>query len=230
MSGDPKIRAALYVDGFNLYHAIDGMKQDHLKWLNLWRLGQLIIPSHSESLVRVVYCSAYRKKDFDALARHQSYVAALGHVGVVPVMGHYIDEPASCRDCKRQWTVPREKETDCNVALSVLDDAYQRLCDHAYLVTADSDQAATARVLRERFPAVRLTSVAPPGRPFSSSILSYGASKIQLAAAHLERCLFPAYVTAEDGSRMVRRPAKYDPPSGWIPPEMRPSKTRPNSN
>ena len=30
-----KVRAAFYIDGFNLYHAIDRMGQPHLKWLNL---------------------------------------------------------------------------------------------------------------------------------------------------------------------------------------------------
>jgi hypothetical protein len=56
-------RAALYVDGFNLYHAIDDLQLDYLKWLNLWKLGELLIPSMSETLAKVVYCTAICSDD-----------------------------------------------------------------------------------------------------------------------------------------------------------------------
>ena len=41
-------RAAFYIDGFNLYHAIDAYKRPYLKWLNLKALGRAIAPK-SES-------------------------------------------------------------------------------------------------------------------------------------------------------------------------------------
>jgi hypothetical protein len=31
-------RATFYIDGFNLYHAIDGLRDNRLKWLDLWSL------------------------------------------------------------------------------------------------------------------------------------------------------------------------------------------------
>jgi hypothetical protein len=40
-----KKRAAFYFDGFNLYHALDALRQAHLKWLSLHGLGDLLIPS-----------------------------------------------------------------------------------------------------------------------------------------------------------------------------------------
>ena len=33
-------RVACYVDGFNLYHAIDDLRKPHLKWVNLWALAE----------------------------------------------------------------------------------------------------------------------------------------------------------------------------------------------
>jgi len=36
-------RVSVYVDGFNLYHAIDDLKNNTLKWLNLALLGQNLL-------------------------------------------------------------------------------------------------------------------------------------------------------------------------------------------
>ena len=50
-----KIRAAFYIDGFNLYHAIADLKEPFLKWLNLWELAATLIPRQSEEVVRVFF-------------------------------------------------------------------------------------------------------------------------------------------------------------------------------
>ena len=53
-------RVFVYVDGFNLYHAIDDLNQDHLKWVNLWALSEkLIAQDGREQLVVVKYFSAF---------------------------------------------------------------------------------------------------------------------------------------------------------------------------
>lgn len=44
------MRGAIYVDGFNLYHAISDLGMPHLKWLDLWRLGSLIARGHARTL------------------------------------------------------------------------------------------------------------------------------------------------------------------------------------
>jgi hypothetical protein len=160
-----------------------------------------------------------RRNDFDKSIRHQTYVKAVTHYGVTCVLGHYISQPAACHRCNASWTAQSEKETDSNLALSVLDDAYQGLCDHFYLVTADSDQAATARMRTARFPGKPFTTVAPPGRNFSASILQHTKLKNQLSEAHLERCLLPGAVMADEGTLVARRPVSYAPPPGWLPPD-----------
>ena len=75
------MRAAFYIDGFNLYHPINDLNQPHLKWLNLWDLGQLLIPPQSETLVRVVFGTAIVTQDYNKIARHQQYMKALEIVG-----------------------------------------------------------------------------------------------------------------------------------------------------
>lgn len=213
-------RAALYVDGFNLYHSIKDLNEPFLKWCNLWALGELIIPKNSQVLVRVVFCTAYYPGDQKKRWRHDQYRNALEVAGVECVFGHYIMEPKQCGNCGDTWEKPSEKETDINVALTLMNDAWQDKYDVAYLLTADSDQAATARAFSEAFPQRKLITVAPPDRNFSASIVKYAHGKIALTKDHLERCLFPPLVF-KDG-KMGRRPKEYEPPAGWVRPQDRP--------
>lgn len=213
-------RAAFYVDGFNFYHALNDLGQPHLKWLNHWRLAEILIPTKSETLVKVAYCTAYYP-DFSKKVRHERVVRALQNAGVEIIEGHYVKEPAECKACGDQWRRPIEKETDINVALTLFDDAYQDVFDHAYLVTADSDQAAMVRLFRQRFPNKLLTTVAPPGRSHSKHILAYATGKRSLDEQLIERAVFPRIVMKE-GAASILRPAEYDPPPGWVHPDDRP--------
>jgi hypothetical protein len=95
------------------------------------------------------------------------------------------------------------------------------------LVTADSDQAATARLFAERFPALTLMSVAPPGRQHSKNILEHTAGRsITLTVDHLECCLFGNAVM-KDGAVAAIRPPEYKPPDGWVAPHLRPGRKKP---
>lgn len=213
-------KAAMYIDGFNLYHAINELGEAFLKWCNLWRLGEIIIPSADETLVRVVYCTAFYPGDERKNWRHRQYLAALKINKVDHVMGHYVHEPMNCNDCGRRWLKPTEKETDINLALTLMNDAHTNVFDVAYLVTADSDQAATAYTLKRLFPQKRLVTVAPPSRNFSVHINKHCDGRIALNKHHLDRCVMGKIET--DGATAVRRPREYDPPAGWVHPDERP--------
>lgn len=213
------LRAAIYVDGFNLYHAIRGTGRPYLKWCNLRRLGEIIIPSRDEKIVRTVFCTAYYPGDNQKRIRHERYNQALKNVGVEIVNGHYVHADFDCPECKFSESRPSEKETDINIALQMFNDARLDVYDHAYLITADSDQAATFRMIRELFPEKIITTVAPPGRNFSKSVLNYSSHKIKLNEAHLEKAVFPKLVP---GKKAALRPFEYDPPADWVHPDDRP--------
>lgn len=205
------IRAAFYIDGFNAYHALDRLRKPHLKWLNWWALSTLVIPSKSEELTKVVICTASRSDDLQKQLRHRRYVAALEAAGVVCLKGHFADDPRSCLSCGNEWSAPVEKQGDVNLAISVIDDAHQDVFDHCYLVTADGDQAATARMMGARFKDKKVTSVILPGQHHNKVILSHGARPMTLNVGQLERSLFPKLIT---GAQAILRPAEYDPPGG----------------
>jgi uncharacterized LabA/DUF88 family protein len=214
----PNERAAVYWDGFNLYYAISDLRKNYLKWANLRKLSAIILPGQA-LLTKTVFFTAYNKKDYDRLTRHRNYVKALEYYGVSCIFGHYVQQPRECDNCHHRWTESSEKETDVNIALHVLHDAYENVFDHAYLVTADSDQAATVKMLKSKFPAKKVTTVAPPGRNFSANILRYADGKITLNADQLERAVMPSTLFAEDRTVVVRRPPAYAPPPSWVHPD-----------
>ncbi|ALR19184.1 NYN domain-containing protein [Sphingobium baderi] len=217
------MRGALYIDGFNLYHAVDDLGVPHYKWCNFWKLAELISKGQARSITRVVFCTAYFKGDHGKRVRHEALVNAQAIVGVETKLGHTTTEPMKCKrhSCGHRWDQPREKETDINLSLSLFADACDDVFDVAFLLTADTDQAATISFFRNRFPDKRIVNVIPPGRMPSQHLANLAHGKIRMTANHLDTCALPEMV-AKDGFKTIYRPAEYAPPPGWVHPDDRP--------
>ena len=72
-----KVRISAFIDGFNLYHAIDDLDRNELKWLNLRTLLEEFIDKKTQVLGDVYYFSAYADWHPDKRRRHMAYVRAL---------------------------------------------------------------------------------------------------------------------------------------------------------
>jgi hypothetical protein len=218
------IRAAFYIDGFNVYHALDDLNQPHLKWLNWHALAARLIPSLSEELVKVTVCTAIKPPQAsEKAARHRVYLRALASAGVVCLKGEFAEEHRDCRECGAHWEAPVEKQGDVNLAISIIDDAHRDVFDHCYLVTADSDQAATARMLKRSWPDKKLTTVMITGRTHSKALIDIADAKMTIGESALEWSVFPRVI---EGAEAILRPAAYDPPAGWVHPRDRPAPPR----
>jgi hypothetical protein len=202
-------RAALYVDGFNLFHAVQDLGREYLKWVDLQALGRAIAP-RSEVIRKVVWATAFRPGARHLTALHQAYFDALEARGVQSLTGHFVVYSDGCNACGHTWTVSQEKQSDVNLALAVADDAHENRFDVCYLLTTDGDHAATARFLKQRFPGKKLVIVAPPGRPTNRTLLEWADARTEITLAQLERSLLPAVVEGPDGP--IERPAVYEPP------------------
>ena len=130
----PHLRVIAFVDGFNLYHAIDDLKQNHLKWVNLWVLCANFAPQPLLQLTKVHYFSAYATWKPSSYKRHREYVKALVAAGVVPVMGKFKEKTRTCPDCHQTRIYHEEKETDVNIALALLTGALKDEYDRALLI------------------------------------------------------------------------------------------------
>ena len=142
---------------------------------------------------------------------HQAYFDALKATGVHCLSGHFVIYSDRCNACGHSWNVSEEKQSDVNLALSVLDDAHEDRFDVCYLITTDGDHAATARFLKERFPKKRLVIVTPPDRTAQPHPPEPGRGPgPQIGPRELHASLLPARVETPSGALM--RPAAFDPP------------------
>jgi uncharacterized LabA/DUF88 family protein len=211
LSAAVPLRAAVYIDGFNLYHAIDDLNAAHLKWTNYDALSRRII-RRGEELVRVVWCTAVNRKNVQKMLRWREFKKAQLSVGVICAEGHFTEEPRRCPE-GHDYFHPTEKEGDVNLAIHLMSDAHLNVFDIAYLVTADSDQVATARMFRDRFEKKQIISVSPPGRSHSKEIIKYVHDIRSIGRETIEECLFREAVIIKNGERLAKRPDAYAPPT-----------------
>jgi hypothetical protein len=193
------------------------MREPFLKWCDLRRLSELLCTPLGLRLTKVVFCTALPLHNQGSLGRHRTFNNAQIARGVQVHEGHYIFNEEIGRHS--------EKQSDINVALSLILDGVDDVYDCAFLVSADSDQAATARVFKERFPHKKLALVAPPSRKPPEKARPYADFAFSITKEQIERALLPAFVPTRDG-RYIRRPAEDDPPEWWLPPDERARRKR----
>ncbi|MGJ3262050.1 MAG: NYN domain-containing protein [Salinarimonas sp.] len=203
-------RVIAYIDGFNLYHAIDDLRRPHLKWLDLWSLCASICGS-GETLTAVNFYTALPGWKPAALSRHREYLKALRASGVTCILGHFKEKQRSCRRCGSTWLAHEEKETDVAIAVQVVADALTGACERAIIVSADSDLAPALKIIRAyRSSGLSANVVAPPGRLAAARDL---APIFELTRGRIGKHLLPDSMIDANGAVLFTRPASYDPPA-----------------
>jgi uncharacterized LabA/DUF88 family protein len=210
---DPLPRVVAFIDGFNLYHALDELRAPHLTWVNLRKLSERF--ARQSELRSVFYFSAFATWRPEAYSRHRAYVKALESCGVDVVMGQFKRKDRKCRACGATWVGHEKKETDVNIALHLLNEAYKDSLDGALPVSNDSDIAPAVRMLKREFPRKWVRILTPPNKTTSKELVQAAggpANVRSMKRSHVADALLPSDLTLEDGSN-VRRPLKYDPPA-----------------
>ncbi len=210
-------RVICFIDGLNLFHAISALNRLELQWTDLKKLSKVFLKSHSEELTEVFYFFAFADHISESSKKCQKdYIRALQLTGVTIISGHFKEKNRKCPSCGHRWIGHEEKETDVNIALSLLDLAYQNAFDRALLISNDSDLAPAIQMIRKRFPQKRVTTVSPPHYFHSRELIQASSDKTKIKVEQLERCLLPSVLS--DPSRLisVSRPLEYMPKSMGI--------------
>lgn len=218
------MRGAAFIDGFNIYHAVDELNMPHLKWLSYRRLAELISIGHATSMNEVVLATAYFNLSEEKRSRHELFVRAQIAKGVRIPLGHMADEDVACPACKWRWTKPTEKQSDVNVALSLYRAAIRDEFDVAFLLSADSDLLPAIEMTKADAPEKRIFLVTPPNRKHSQRLRAACHGKIHLSVEQMERAVMEPSFHDEHG--LIVRPETYAPTEGWVHPNDRP-KTKP---
>jgi hypothetical protein len=200
-----------YVDGFNLYHGLHDKYGRRYLWLDLGHLVQRLRPS--DHVVAVRYFTALVRNDAAALARQRTYLDALsvqsgGGGSVEVVLGRYQSKTVSCRQCGNTWPSYEEKETDVNIAVSIVADAAAGASDLALIISADSDLCPAIRTARSLNSRRGMIAVFPPRRSsFEIRALIRGAFTV--SAVDLRNSLLPDTVSDPASGRTYNRPSKW---------------------
>ena len=150
-------------------------------------------------------------------ARQLTYLQALSSTPRVAIQyGRYKEKVVRCTvpDCgctgAREFRVPEEKGTDVNIAVQMLDDAYQGLAERMVLVSGDSDLVPAIRTVKQRFPKVQVIVYVPardPRRGAARELRTAADKDKTLPLDLLRRAQFDVVVRTPKGSVLK--------PSAW---------------
>lgn len=205
----PKKRASIYIDGFNLYRgAIAGTSH---KWLNIQKFFELL--RQDDDVVAINYFTA--EMVGPQAVRQQVYLRALATLPKVRIiLGKHKTKRLLCsvplctHSGDRMIVKYEEKRTDVNIAIRILDDAYQDVSDNIVLVSGDSDLVPALHAVKLRFPHKRLIVYVPARdriRGAAVEIRSAADRNATLPLALLPKAQFPPEILDGDGNP-IRKP------------------------
>lgn len=206
-------RVEIFVDGFNLYY---GMRAENRTctyrktlWLDLRTFLARYAILEGESLDAVYYFTSPPMKNAERAERHRAYCTALEASGVTVVYGRYKSKLVHCPLCDGDFQSFEEKETDVNIALSLLRRAVEDGYDKAILLSGDSDLAPAIENARALFPEKEFLVFFPLNRNSSKRLQQVsGATPIYRFLKSYRECQFPEVVLLPDGGA-VARPASW---------------------
>lgn len=145
-----------FVDGFNLYHALDTNPAWHrFKWISLTRLAQCYVLG-SDTIEGIEYFTTLATWNPDKVARHKLLVKANEDEGVTVTYGEFKRKDRRCTLCKKVFSTVEEKQTDVNIALRLFELAVLDRYDKAVIVSGDTDLLPAVKAVQRTFPAKKI--------------------------------------------------------------------------
>lgn len=211
-----KKKIAVYVDGFNFYHALKNLNKPHLKWLNISSLVEKFIDQHKESIEKIYYFSAIATHiNAEVVKRHRVYIEALETFGVQFIEGHFKNKIHTCNIKDRvNLTLYKheEKETDVNIAIYMVRDAILKKFDKLILITNDTDINPAIEMAKKENPTIEIRLLTPPTYKTHDSlrkIILPGKATI-ITEGQIQLSLLPDLIKKTNG-KIIYRPKEYAP-------------------
>ena len=205
----PMKRIAFFIDGFNVYHALQKDRRYHkYKWLDYRALAKALV-SRDNQIVDVFYFTAYTDWDATKKARHQLFTKALQLNGVKIIFGKFKLRDKTCTICRKTYKTFEEKQTDVNIAIALFNAALHDDFDTAILVTGDSDLIPAVEAVKVAFPAKQIGLVIPIGRS-AEELKNACDFHIKLKEKHLRTCQFPNEIVLDPIKNItLKRPPSW---------------------
>jgi len=194
-------RIVFFIDGFNLYHSLASKPEYRkYKWINLARLCQNLTKK-SDTIENIYYFTALAEWDQQKVSKHKRLIRALEIEKVKVVYGKFKMRDKRCFKCKETYKIPEEKQTDVNIAITLLTEAMKDTYDTAIIISGDSDLIPSIKAVKATFPGKTIGVAIPIGRN-AQELINNTDFHIRIKEMHLKTSLFP-YEIEVDGSKII---------------------------
>lgn len=207
-------RSIFFIDGFNMYHALDADPAlRRYKWLDFDALARCFSVRPYEDVHKVRYFTAYATWRPQSVERHKMYVRLLESKGVDVIFGRFQKKNRRCMahgGCGMPFVSHEEKLTDVNIAVSILETCVKGECDILYLVSADNDLIPALDAAKRLRPDIDVTVLLPPNpraKTMTVTCHENGYLVMKIRKPHLARSQFPDRVVLPDGKTFHRPPS-----------------------
>jgi len=207
-------KVIFYYDGFNFYRGLKDAKWKDCYWLDLYKFSKNLISKYDNyEIINVNYFTA-KPNDYNKRLRQNIFLDTNKklYADVLDLhYGKYKPEIVYCTNekCKKKIEVPKEKQTDVNIAVNIMHDAYKNNCDVTILVSGDNDLLPALKCIKKFKPEQKILVFYPPKRN-KSNLHDYAT----YPAIHLLNCK-ETFIK----SRLERKVDFSDGTFAIIPPE-----------
>lgn len=215
------------VDGYNLYHSISSLKNQKLKWVNPLGIAcEFAKEANGDFISSVKFFTAPPiHKTEDVQNRYRKYIQAIGYYGVEVTEGKFKKKVIKIKEGNKVYKklTHEEKESDVNIALCILECAYEKLCDKILVITNDSDISPAIRMALKKNDKIKINVITPPLRNgqkpnYDLMNASRSINKDQkgqvyfktrlIKVSHLEKNIMPKAIARHNGER-ISIPKEY---------------------
>ena len=199
-------RYCFYIDGFNVYYALQKNPAYHkYKWLNYRKLAESAIYA-KDTIAGIFYFTTFVKWHPENVERHKMYISALRNVGVEIIHGRFLEKHIQCHKCHQHFKTHEEQQTDVNIALKILGDAVDNLYDKALIISADSDLLPVIKSVQHHAPDKEIGVMFPIGSS-SFELRQNAGFRRKMSEELLRDCQFPDEVKI--GNTIIKRPQNW---------------------
>ena len=220
-------RTFVYIDGFNLYHGVNKLADKTLKWCNLSKLFYNFTQPNEKihSIKFFTSRPTHINSDIQKLHRHDNYTKIQKDLGIEIINGKFAKREVRCKSCnnhglqcnecnKNKLYEHEEKQTDVNLAIKVLSDAFIYKPKNIIICSADTDFIPVINTIKEYKLSKQIKIVIPPQSPIHNDIrialanfykikVNSGNEKLSISIMndiHLQKSKLPNSITLQDGT------------------------------
>ncbi len=211
-------RVIALIDGFNYYHRIQDhfeATKENLKWTNYWSLAEELLKDEMKLQQVRFYTAIPQYLGKDKQKRHRLFLRASKEYiknqqgnDFDWIEGNFKRRKKKClADCKKKFDTWEEKETDVNIAIDLIDLAYQDAFDTCFLFSADTDLSSAVRLHKKRFSnKKRVIIVLPPGAGKADALKDVYGDFEQLGFELFRKNQLPDVIQVKGTERSIENP------------------------